>query len=112
DTAERIDGRALLNSGCTSSSIDREFVRRKQLTTQPAAVVRTVYNTDRSVNRFSKEYVELLIKIRDADGQEHVEKHDFPVANLSGKQDLFLRYDWLVDHNPEIDWQKASITFS
>ncbi|EJD37291.1 hypothetical protein AURDEDRAFT_173688, partial [Auricularia subglabra TFB-10046 SS5] len=70
------------------------------------------YNTDGSVNGFIKEYVELLIKIRDADGREHVEKRDFPVANLGGKQDLFLRYDWLVDHNPEIDWQKASITFS
>ncbi|EJD32966.1 hypothetical protein AURDEDRAFT_177944 [Auricularia subglabra TFB-10046 SS5] len=37
DTAERIDGRALLDSGCTSSSIDRKFVRRKQLTTQPTS---------------------------------------------------------------------------
>ncbi|EJD44806.1 hypothetical protein AURDEDRAFT_24922, partial [Auricularia subglabra TFB-10046 SS5] len=88
------------------------IVRRKQLTTQPAAVVRTVYNADGSVNGFIKEYVELLIKIRNADGREHVEKRDFPVANLGGKQDLFLGYDWLVDHNPEIDWQKASITFS
>ncbi|EJD38861.1 hypothetical protein AURDEDRAFT_172013 [Auricularia subglabra TFB-10046 SS5] len=93
DTAERINGRALLDSGCTSSSSDREFIRRKQLTTQPAAVVWTVYNADGSVNGFIKEYVELLIKIRDADGREHVEKCNFPVANLGGKQDLFLGYD-------------------
>ena len=44
DTAERFEARALLDSGCTTSSIDRDFVKRKQLTTQPAAVVRAVYN--------------------------------------------------------------------
>ena len=34
DTAERFEARALLDSGCTTSSIDRDFVKRKQLTTQ------------------------------------------------------------------------------
>ena len=66
DTAERFEARALLDSGCTTSSIDRDFVKRKQLTTQPAAVVRAVYNADGSVNGFIKEYVELLVVVRDA----------------------------------------------
>ncbi|EJD37855.1 hypothetical protein AURDEDRAFT_22378, partial [Auricularia subglabra TFB-10046 SS5] len=112
NTAKHLDARALLDSGCTSSSIDHEFVRQKQLTTQLAAVVCTIYNTDGSFNGFIKEYVELLIKIRDSTGREYVEKRDLPVANLSSKQDLFLGYDWLVEHNPEIDWHKAFLTFS
>lgn len=97
DTAKRLEARALLDSGCTTSSIDPDFVKRKQLTTQPAAINRAVYNADGSVNGFIKEYVKLLVVIRDAAGAVHSEKRDFPGANLGGKQDMFLGHDWLCE---------------
>ncbi|KZV89739.1 hypothetical protein EXIGLDRAFT_597567, partial [Exidia glandulosa HHB12029] len=68
-----------------------------------------VYNADGSLNGHIKEYVELRIIIRDSAGNEHAERCDLPVANLAGKHDIFLGFDWLEQHNPLIDWRKQSL---
>ena len=86
NTAERFEARALLDSGCTTSSIDRDFVKRKQLTTQPAAVVRAVYNADGSVNGFIKEYVELLVVVRDAAGPSTPRSATSPSLTLAASK--------------------------
>ena len=38
------------------------------------------------------------------------EQIDAVVTNLNG-MDMFLRYDWLVKHNPEVDWSKETMQF-
>lgn len=112
DTGEPLAARGLLDSGCSKTSIDYDYVRKHQLTTQPSEVIIPIYNADGSLNGHIKEYVELLATIRDSSGREHREKRDLPVANLAGKHDIFLGFDWLAEHNPTIDWQGRHLQFS
>ena len=44
-------------------------------------------------------------------GKVHWESMDFGITNLDD-HDIFLRYDWLQHHNPEIDWVTGEIKFS
>lgn len=111
DTRETFGAEALLDSGCSKTSVDHDFVRRNRLTTQPAKIVRPIYNADGSLNGHIKEYVELVLTIRDSDGHEHQERRDFPVVNLAGKHDIFLGFDWLELHNPTIDWRTRAVHF-
>ena len=41
----------------------------------------------------------------------HEEEINFGVSNL-GKTNVFLGYDWLKTHNPEIDWINNKIHFT
>ena len=41
----------------------------------------------------------------------HSKRNMFAVANL-GKLDIILRFTWLVEHNPEINWQTCKIALS
>ena len=101
----RVD--ALLDSGCTGSSIDAGFVERNKINVRKLPRPIPVYNADGSLNKGGPiaEYVDLRVKI-----QDHVERMSFAVTNL-GKTDVFIGYEWLELHNPSIDWQKKSLTF-
>src|SRR5882762_10091179 len=44
-------------------------------------------------------------------GNKHWEDMDFGITNLDD-HDIFLGYDWLQHHNPEINWQTREINFS
>ena len=44
DTGESMPAKALLDSGCSQTSIDYSFVQQHRLTTTPAAVVVPVHN--------------------------------------------------------------------
>ena len=113
DTGQTFAIQALLDSGCTRTAIDYAFVRRMDLTTIPSRVVQPLYNADKLLNGYIKEYVELQVTIADADGREHRERLEFAVVNLgSGKYDAFLGFDWLQRHNPLVDWSKSTIAFA
>ena len=43
--------------------------------------------------------------------QDHVERIQFVVTDL-GEQDVFIGYEWLKKHNPDVDWQKETLYFS
>ena len=51
--------------------------------------------------------VELRMKI----GRNHQEKIFFAVTNLQSHE-IFLGYDWLQQHNPEVDWKEGIIRLS
>lgn len=108
DDARTFSTKALLDSGCTGSSIDADFVRQHGIETRQLPRPIPVYNTDGSLNSGGpiSEVVELQIKI-----QDHIERLPFAVTNL-GKSNLFLGYEWLRYHNPVIDWQSQTISFS
>ena len=40
----------------------------------------------------------------------HMENIDIVVTNLNGI-DMLLWYDWLIKHNPEVNWDKGTIWF-
>ena len=50
--------------------------------------------------------VQLRIRI-----MEHEEIMEFLMLDL-GKQDMFLRHNWLQFHNPEIDWKNEKLKFT
>jgi len=41
----------------------------------------------------------------------HTEKINIVVIELNS-MDIFLEYDWLVKHNPEVNWDKETIQFT
>ncbi len=62
-----INSSALVDSGCTSSAINRAFVEKHNIPTHVMAVPITVYNADRSNNSSGKitAFAELRITIGD-----------------------------------------------
>ena len=43
--------------------------------------------------------------------QDHVERVQFPVSDL-GEADVFIRYEWLKKHNPDMDWRASTLFFT
>ncbi|SJK96774.1 uncharacterized protein ARMOST_00020 [Armillaria ostoyae] len=99
--------KGLVDSGCTSSAINRAFVRKNQLDTVKTAVPIVVYNADGTRNQAGDitEYVEMRMTIGN-----HVERIDFAVTDL-GPKDLYLGHDWLKRHNPVINWETGTVIF-
>ncbi len=97
----------LLDSGCTSSAINRTFVEKHRLETRKAIVPIPVYNADgtRNAGGDITEYVEMRMTIKG-----HTERIDLAVTNL-GKKDIYLGHDWLKRHNPSVNWKTQSLLF-
>jgi hypothetical protein len=107
DTSTCHSVKALLDTGCTGSAVDKVFVEKHGLSTKQMPVPIPVYNADGSHNAGGPitEYVELLVKIKD-----HQERLQFAVTKLD-KSDIFLGYEWIRLHNPSIDWRSGNIVF-
>src|ERR1700723_4617389 len=101
------DVSTLIDSGCTTSAIDRDFVKKKKIPTLPLAKLRVVYNADRSKNANGPitEYVELFFEVN-----RHKERLDLMVTTLRSHS-IFLGLEWLEHHNPEIDWMLHQLNF-
>ncbi len=104
---ETLSTRGLLDSGCTSSAINRSFVEKHQLETRKISVPIPVYNADgtRNAGGDITEYVETRMTIKG-----HAERIDLAITNL-GKKDIYLGHDWLKRHNPSVNWKTQSILF-
>ncbi len=68
----------------------------------------TIYNADGLKNSSGQitAFAELCIKIGD-----HIEHIDLAITNLKD-HNIFLGHDWLVRHNPLINWQTRKMTFT
>ncbi|SJL18318.1 uncharacterized protein ARMOST_21904 [Armillaria ostoyae] len=99
--------RGLIDSGCTSSAINRTFVQKHHLDTVKTAIPIIVYNADGTRNKGSDiiEYVEVRLTIG-----SHEERIDLAVTDL-GAKDLYLGHDWLKHHNPVINWETGTVIF-
>ena len=64
-----------------------------------------VFNTDGTKNREVTKIVSLKIEIN-----EHKQQLEAVVMDLNG-MDMFLGHDWLVKHNPEVNWKNRTIKF-
>jgi len=109
-TIKTQDGRklkmkALIDSGCTNTTIARKTVEEKRIPTKSLPKPFDVYNSDRSRNgeKMIKEFVLLEIN-----SNEHIEQIDAVVSEIK-ETDLFLGHNWLVEHNPEVDWKEEVI---
>ncbi len=102
-----LNTQGLLDSGCTSSAINRSFVEKHRLETRKISVPIPVYNADgtRNAGGDITEYVETRMTVKG-----HTERIDLAVTNL-GKKDIYLGHDWLRRHNPSVNWKTQSILF-
>ncbi len=99
---------ALVDSGCTSSAINRAFVKKHNIPTHATAAPIPVYNADGTCNQGGSitQYAEIRLVIGD-----HIERIDLAVTELSDRQ-IFLGHDWLARHNPIINWKTGELTFA
>jgi len=97
--------KALVDSGCTYTGIDKQLVKNKRIQTKLIKFLFEVFNTDRTKNGEMTKVAPLEIEIN-----RHKKQLEATVTDLNGT-DMFLGYDWLVKHNPEVNWKNRTIKF-
>jgi hypothetical protein len=99
---------ALLDNGCTRTCIDWGYAKAEGFEMKKLDAHITANNADGTENAHGKitHYVELQMSIG-----SHQEKIKFLVTSL-GKARIFIGMDWLLKHNPEINWRSQKIEFS
>jgi len=97
---------ALVDSKYTYIGIDEQLVKKEKIKTEPMDRSFKVFNADGTKNREVTRFALLEVEI-----DRHKEQINAAVTDLNGT-DMFLGYDWLVKHNPEVDWNKGTIKFT
>ena len=97
--------KALVDSGCTYTEIDKQLVKDKRIQTKLINFSFKVFNADRMKNREMTRVAHLEIKIN-----RQKEQLEAAVTDLNS-MDMFLEHDWLVKHNPEVNWKNRTIQF-
>jgi hypothetical protein len=108
DTAVRRCTQALIDCGVTGCFIDVEWAQSNNVPTRPLTNPIPVYNVDGTANEAGM-IVEIADMILRYDG--HSKRTQFAVTCL-GKQSMILGYNWLCNHNPEINWQTKDVKMS
>ena len=108
DTEESFETTALIDSSCMSSSILKRFIQENKINTIKLPRAITVVNADGTANAGGKitEMVKIKMKI-----QDHEELFELAVTDI-GRRDIFISHNWLIYHNPEMEWQENTIKFS
>ena len=83
-------------------------MEKHQLPTRKLARPIPIYNADGTLNKGGtiKEYAEIQMII-----QDHVEIIQFTISDL-GEADVFIGYEWLKKHNPDVDWGASTLFFT
>ena len=103
---KKLEVKALVDSVCTHTRIDKQLVKDKKILTKPINFSFKVFNADGTKNREVTKVVSLEIEI-----DRHTEQLEAVVTDLDGT-DMFLGHDWLVKHNPEVNWKNGTIQFT
>jgi hypothetical protein len=108
ETGKTLSIQGLLDCGSQSTCIDKEYAVAQDLPMKELDVHILPRNADGTLNLKGEitHYVDLMLKIG-----SHQEVQRFLVTGL-GKARLFLGYDWLLKHNPSVDWRRHKITFT
>jgi len=89
--------KALVDSGCIHTGIGKQLVKNKRIQTKLINFSFKIFNVDRTKNGEVTRVVPLEIEIND-----HKEQLEAAITDLNG-MDMFLGYNWLVKHNPEVN---------
>jgi len=103
---KKLKVKVLVDSGCTHTGIDEQLVKDKRIQTRSIKFSFEVFNADRTKNGEVTKVAPLEIEING-----HKEKLEAAVTDLDGT-DMFLGHDWLVKHNPEVNWKNGTIKFT
>jgi len=98
--------KALVDSGYTYTGINEQLVKDKRIQTKPINFSFEVFNADGTKNGEVTRVVPLEIKIN-----SYKEQLEAAVTDLD-RTDMFLGYNWLVKHNPEVNWKNSTIRFT
>ena len=98
--------KALVDSGCTHTGIDEQLVKEKKIQMKNIDFSFEVFNTDGTKNGEVTKVAPLEVEING-----HKETLEAVVMDLDG-MDMFLGHDWLVKHNPEVNWKNGTIKFT
>ena len=98
--------KALVDSGCTYTGIDEQLVKEKKIQMKAIDFSFEVFNADGTKNGEVTRVAPLEVEING-----HKETLEATVTDLDGT-DMFLGHDWLVKHNPEVNWKKKTIKFT
>jgi len=98
--------KALVDSGCTHTGIDKQLVKEKKIQTKAIDFSFEVFNADGTKNREVTRVAPLEVEIN-----RHKETLEAAVMDLD-RTDMFLGHDWLVKHNPEVNWKSGTIKFT
>jgi len=99
---------ALINSGCTHTTIAADTVQREKLPIVKMKTMMEIYNSDGTQNKYGK-IKEVVPITLEAGG--HTEQINAVVLGIT-ETDVFLGYDWSEKHNPETNWKKGTINFT
>jgi hypothetical protein len=99
DTAVKRCTQALIDCGATGCFIDIEWAKLNNIPTCPLTNPIPVYNVDSTANDTGAitDIADVILCY-----QNHSERTQLAVMRL-GKQSLILGYNWLYNHNPEIN---------
>jgi predicted aspartyl protease len=108
DTAVRRCTQALIDCGATGWFIDIEWAKLNNVPTRPLTKPIPVYNVDGTANDTGAitDIADIILHYKN-----HSECTQLAVTHL-GKQSLILGYNWLHNHNPEINWQTKDVKMS
>ena len=96
----------MVDSGCTHIGIDKQLFKDKRIQMRPINFSFEVFNIDGMKNREVTRVVPLEIKING-----YKEQLEATVTDLN-RTDMYLGHDWLVKHNPEVNWKNRMIQFT
>jgi len=103
---KKLKVKALVDSRCTHTVIDEQLVKDKRIQTKLINFSFEVFNADGTKNEEVTRVASLEIKIN-----SHKEQLEVAVMDLD-RTDMFLGHDWLVKHNPEVNWKNGTIRFT
>ena len=98
--------KALVDSRYTHIGIDKQLVKDKKIQMKPLNFSFEVFNADRTKNGEVTRVAPLEIKV-----YSHKKQLEAAIMDLNG-MDIFLGHDWLVKHNPEVNWKNGTIKFT
>jgi hypothetical protein len=108
DTAVRRCTQALIDCGATGCFIDIEWVKLNNIPMRPLTNPIPVYDVDGTANDAGMitDITDVILQYKN-----HSERTQLAVTRL-GKQSIILGYNWLRNHNPEINWQTKDVKMS
>jgi len=96
----------LVDSGYTHTGINEQLIKKEKIKMKPIDRSFEVFNADGTKNREITRFMSLEVEIN-----RHKEQINIVVMDLNST-DMFLEYNWLVKHNPEVDWSKETMKFT
>jgi hypothetical protein len=108
DTAVKRCTEALIDCGATGCFINIEWAKLNNVPMCPLSKSILVYNVDGTANNAGTitDIADIILCY-----ENHSERTQLAVTRLE-KQSLILGYNWMQNHNPEINWQTKDVKMS